>query len=113
MVLIRRELRDPRLSEQDKLFLSITDVKVSRDLAVANIGVSWSKMGIQASDNNETTKTIVMDVLHGAAGFLRSRLAHILSLRSMPALKFHGDDTSEQSARIASLLAAEAAKDAD
>lgn len=110
-MLIRHELRDPRLSAQDKLFLSITDVKVSRDIAVANIGVSWSKMGIQSPGNNETTKAIVLDVLQGAAGFLRSRLAHILSLRSMPALKFHDDDTSEKSARIASLLAAEAAQD--
>lgn len=109
--LIQKEIRDPRLSQQDKLFLNITHVRVSRDLSVADVQVSFLQLfhnsnnekGQSATERLET----VMHVLKGSAGFLRSRLAKRSTLRTMPALRFHYDDTAEKSARIAQLLAAE------
>lgn len=104
--LIQREIRDPRLSRHDKLCLTITQVRVSRDLSVADVQVSF----LQLPDTREkppATPDTVMQVLKGSAGFLRSRLAKESSLRIVPALRFHCDNTVAEGAKIAHLLTAE------
>lgn len=106
--MIQRELRDPRLSEQDKLSLTITGIKVSPDLALADVYLYWSKIQEKKTTPDDLAKKELMAVLQGSAGFLRSRLAALSGARTTPALRFHYDDTLEQAARIAELLAAEA-----
>ena len=101
--LIRRELRDPRLSEQHKLLLVITQVKVSRDFSVADVYISWTSTN-QSDDSAHSFDTLI-DILTGAAGFLRSKLARTSTMRTIPELRFRHDETSEQSNRIATLLA--------
>lgn len=101
--LIRRELRDPRLSEQHKLLSVITQVKVSRDLSVADVYISWTNIN-QSDDSTHSFDTLI-DILTGAAGFLRSRLARTLTMRTTPELRFYHDETSEKGNRIAALLA--------
>jgi ribosome-binding factor A len=86
------EITDPRLQ-----WVSITDVRVDRELAYANIFVSALE-GAERKDE-------ILDGLQHAQGFLRSELAKRIDLRSFPRLKFHWDSTPEQAERIEKLIA--------
>lgn len=90
-VLFQREVSDPRLSN-----ISVTDVKVDRELAFATIFVST----LQDDD-----REIVLNALHGARGFFRSQLANRIPMRVFPQLRFRYDPSSAQGARIDELLA--------
>lgn len=92
--LIRNEMRDPRVS-----LTSITGVEVSRDLAHAKVYVNFIAPEKEASDHQQAVK-----VLNGAAGFLRSRLARTVELRTTPALRFIYDATSEQGQKVSALI---------
>ena len=88
-----RQVADPRLSG-----ISITDVKVDRELAYADVFVS-------AVEGHERSKE-VLDGLHSAAGFLRHELAGRIDLRVSPRLRFHWDPTPEKADHIEQVLAA-------
>jgi ribosome-binding factor A len=83
---------DPRLK-----WVSITDVRVDRELAYANIFVS-------AADGSERKKEI-LDGFHSAQGFIRRELAQRVDIRSFPQLRFHWDPTPENADRIEQLIA--------
>lgn len=87
-----KEISDPRLSG-----VSITDVRVDRELAYANIYVS-------AVEGNERSKEI-LDALNHAQGFLRRELAHRIELRTFPRLRFHWDPTLERAEKIDRIIA--------
>jgi ribosome-binding factor A len=87
-----REVADPRLSG-----ISVTDVKVDRELAFADIFVS-------AVEGHERSKE-VLEGLRSAAGFLRHELAARVDLRVIPVLRFHWDPTPERADHIERLLA--------
>jgi len=89
--LLQREVVDPRLS-----LVSVTEVKVDRELAVANVWVS-------ALEGEQRQKEVLW-ALKGAQGFLRRELAQRIDLRTMPELRFHWDPTPERSERLAQLL---------
>jgi ribosome-binding factor A len=89
--LIRRELRDPRVG-----LVSISRVEVSSDLSYANVQVS--------ALGTETERTAALAGLESARGFLRRQLAHRLSLRMTPELRFFLDRGAEHSQRITELL---------
>lgn len=113
--IIQQELRDPRISSQDKLGLNITAIRVSRDLAIADVLVSFMPLPESAAANPTKDKPntqsiadkrkLILQILRTAAGFLRSRIAKSNSMHSVPNLKFHYDESLEQSARLAMLLA--------
>lgn len=86
------EVTDPRLQ-----WVSITDVRVDRELAFANIFVS----AVEGSDRKEE----VLAALKGAQGYLRSHLARRIELRTFPQLRFHWDSTPERADRIDQLIA--------
>jgi len=88
-----REINDPRLEG-----ISITDVKVDRELTYADIFVSAVE-GVQRSRE-------VLEGLEHASGFLRHELAAKIELRVFPRLRFHWDPTPENADRIERLLAA-------
>lgn len=88
--LIQREVKDPRVS-----MVSVTAVRVSRDLANARIYITTL--------NDEHHKAVV-DALNHAAGFLRRSLGSRLRMRSIPALKFYYDETIEHGMHINSLI---------
>lgn len=90
--MIVKEIGDPRLSG-----ISITDVKVDRELAFADIYVS-------AVEGHERAKE-VLDGLEHAKGFLRGALAERVDLRVFPRLRFHWDPTPERADRVERLLA--------
>lgn len=86
------EVQDPRLGG-----VSITDVRVDRELAYADVYVS-------AVEGHERSKEI-LDGLHSAAGFLRKELAARVELRVFPRLRFHWDPTPERADHIEKVLA--------
>lgn len=91
MVLMAK-IEDPRL-----LGVTITDVKVDRELDYANIYVS-------ALEGQERAEE-VLDALQHARGFLRYEISQEIDLRITPKLRFFWDPTPEKAARIDSLLA--------
>jgi len=91
-MLVKEEIRDPRLSG-----ISITDVRVDRELSYADIYVS-------AVEGTSRSKE-VLDGLESASGFIRKALSDRIQLRSFPRLRFHWDITPERADRIEQLLA--------
>lgn len=87
-----KEVADPRLAG-----IQITDVKVDRELAYADVFVS-------AVEGVERSAEILAGLRH-AAGFFRSELAARVDLRAFPKLRFHWDPTPEQADHIERLLA--------
>jgi len=90
-VLIRDELKDPRLSR----LLTLTSVDVSRDLSVAKVFYTI----MDDADRSEN-----QSILQDSAGFLRRRLGASLSLRSVPILQFRYDTSIEEGARMSALI---------
>lgn len=90
--LLIKEVSDPRLQ-----MVTITDVKVDRELAYATIYFS-------ILDDPSRVEEVKAG-LERARGFLRSQLASRIRLRSFPQLRFRYDPTSVQVARIEELLA--------
>ncbi len=89
--LLQRKVSDPRLS-----FVTVTAVEVSTDLRQAHVYVST--MGDQ-----EARREMLAGLKH-ATGFLRHELAARSTLRYVPNLTFHLDDSLEHSQRIMQLL---------
>ena len=90
--MVIREVADPRLDG-----ISITDVKVDRGLAYADIFVSAVEGSIRSKD--------VVKGLEHASGFLRKALSERIELRVFPRLRFHWDPTPERADHIETLLA--------
>jgi ribosome-binding factor A len=90
-VILQMEVDDPSLS-----MVTVTGVDVDRELAYAIIFVS--------ALGDEDRQEEVLDGLHRARGFLRSRLASRIQLRSFPQLRFQWDASYKRAARIDELL---------
>jgi ribosome-binding factor A len=90
--LLIREVSDPRLHQ-----IFITDVRVDREMAFADIYVS----AVEGSDRSAE----ILQGLEHASGFLRHALAARIKLRSFPHLRFHWDPTPEHADHIERLLA--------
>ena len=78
--MILRDLNDPRLSG----FPSITRVKVSPDLSIADVYVT-----IMGTPGHQEA---ALNALKHSAGIMRTRLTKVLSIRQAPFLKFHIDE---------------------
>jgi len=87
-----REINDPRLHQ-----IFITDAKVDRELAFADIYVSAVEGSVRSAE--------ILAGLEHASGFLRHELAARIALRVFPRLRFHWDPTPENADRIERLLA--------
>jgi ribosome-binding factor A len=87
-----RETHDPRLAG-----VSVTTVKIDRELEYANIYVS-------AVEGSERSKEILEGMKH-AQGFLRSELSRRIQLRAFPRLRFHWDPTFENAEKMEQLFA--------
>ena len=87
-----REISDPRLKQ-----IYVTDVKVDRELAYADIYVSAVE-GVSRSSE-------VLAGLESASGFIRRTLASRVELRTFPRLRFHWDMTPENADHIEKVLA--------
>jgi ribosome-binding factor A len=87
-----REISDPRLKQ-----IYITDVKIDRELAFADIFVSAIE-GVSRSVD-------VLAGLNSASGFIKRNLASRIELRAFPRLRFHWDMTPENADHIEQVLA--------
>jgi len=87
-----REINDPRLKQ-----IFVTDVKIDRELAYADVYVSAVEGVLRSKD--------VLAGLESASGFIRRTLASRVELRAFPRLRFHWDMTPENADRIEKKLA--------
>ena len=90
--MLTREISDPRLHQ-----IFITDVKVDRELAFADIYVSAVEGSVRSAE--------ILEGLEHASGFLRHELSARIELRAFPRLRFHWDPTPENADHIEQLLA--------
>lgn len=87
-----REISDPRLE-----LIYVTDVRVDRELAYADIYVSAVEGTARSAE--------VLAGLESASGFIRRTLAGRVDLRVFPRLRFHWDPTPEHADHIEKVLA--------
>jgi len=80
--MILRDLNDPRLPAT--LMPSVTRVKVSNDLSIADVFVTV--MGTPGQQN------AALNALKHSAGLMRTKLTKALTLRVAPYIKFHLDE---------------------
>jgi ribosome-binding factor A len=91
-MIIMRELNDPRLTGMP----SITRVKVSDDLSIADVYMTI--MGTPGQQN------AALNALKHSAGIMRSKLTKSLTLRVAPFLKFHIDENLKKELAVLDLL---------
>ena len=117
--LIQLEVNDPRIG-----MVSVTAVKVSRDLSYAKIYVTvLNSLADSGAVNSSTLSTpgqldkLEIDenlkALNGATGYLRSLLAKRLTLRSVPKLRFYYDGSVERGRHLSELIDNALAADRD
>ncbi len=87
-----REISDPRLKQ-----IFVTDVKIDRELAFADIYVSAVEGASRAPE--------VLAGLESASGFMRRALSARVEVRAFPRLRFHWDPTPEHADHIEKILA--------
>ena len=92
-LLLQRELRDPRVSN-----VNVNAVVVSRGMSTAKIYVTFFD-----KETAEEAKQAV-EVLNGAAGFIRTQVASQHSMRSTPKLRFYFDDSVRQGEHLSNLI---------
>ena len=88
--IIQFEVKDPHLG-----FVSIPEVRVSKDFSYATVYVSFII---------EDQEVEGMKVLEKSKGFIRSKLASRLDTRRCPELRFVLDEGYKKEARITELL---------
>lgn len=88
--IIQFQIKDPKLG-----FVSIPEVKVSKDFSYATVYVSFI---------NEADEKPSLEVLNKAKGFIRSELAKKLDIRRVPEIRFVVDEGYKREARITELL---------
>lgn len=90
--ILLQEVSDPRLAG-----ISITDVKVDRELGYADIYFSSLEGSSRAGE--------ILEGLQHAQGFLRYTLSQRIEMRVFPRLRFHWDPTFEKADHIEKLIA--------
>ena len=88
--IIQFEVKDPHLG-----FVSIPEVRVSKDFSYATVYVSFF---------NEADVTPSLEVLNKAKGFIRTELAHKMDTRRVPEIRFVLDEGYKKEERISELL---------
>lgn len=88
--IIQFQIKDPKLG-----FVSIPEVRVSKDFSYATVYVSFIK---------EEDEAPSLEVLNKAKGFIRSELAKKLDIRRVPEIRFVVDEGYKREARITELL---------
>jgi len=89
--LVRTEVRDPRVG-----LVTFTGVELSRDQSHAKVFFTVLGAGPVIDEAQQG--------LDRAAGFLRSQLAHRLTIRKVPELHFEYDESVERGMRLSKLI---------
>ena len=90
--MMMRDLNDPRLPS----IVSITRVKVSADLSIADVYVT-----IMGTPGQQSAG---LNALKHSAGLMRTKLTKALTLRQAPFLKFHIDEGLKKELAVLDLL---------
>jgi ribosome-binding factor A len=85
------EIKDPRVG-----FVTITDVKTTPDLRSARVYLTVL--------GSETKRTLALDGLRSANGYLQTRLSAQLHLKRTPTLDFIYDETTDKAMRVEEIL---------
>ena len=91
--IIQNEIKDPRLTAM----VSVTDVKVTRDLRYAKVFVS-----IFGKNDEEKNNTFV--ALKNASGYIRKEIGQRINLRYNPQITFELDDSINYGMHIEELI---------
>jgi ribosome-binding factor A len=91
-LILQRDISDPRLG-----FITINEVEVSKDLAVAKIYVTVLNVDEQGKKHN-------VKVLNELAPVIRHELARRMRLRHISELRFYYDNSFDTGMRVAELL---------
>ncbi|MCA9709159.1 MAG: 30S ribosome-binding factor RbfA [Myxococcales bacterium] len=94
-ILLRGDLRDPRL--RDAAALSITAVRISPDLSAAQVYVDVL--------SDHVDRAAVLEGLNAGASAIRAQLGGRIRLKRTPRLRFLVDHSIEQGRRIEAVLA--------
>lgn len=89
--MLLKEISDPRLHQ-----VFVTDVRVDRELAFADVYVSAVEGATRSAE--------ILQGMESASGFLRRALSTRVELRVFPRLRFHWDPTPENADHIERLL---------
>lgn len=91
-LILQRDIDDSRLG-----FITITEVEVTKDLAVAKVYVTVLNVDEQGKRAN-------VKLLNELAPVIRHQLAKRMRLRHISELRFHYDDSFDTGMRVAELL---------
>ncbi|AWB67084.1 30S ribosome-binding factor RbfA [Saccharobesus litoralis] len=98
-LILQREIKDPRLG-----MITVADVEVSRDLGHAKVFVSSFE---QDADKQKE----VVAALKESEPYVRSLLAKVMRMRSVPEIHFHLDTSLIDGIRMSNLVDQALAKD--
>ncbi len=98
-LILQREVQDQRLG-----FVTVNEVVLSKDLAVA-------KIYITVLNASEDEKNLNVETLNELAPVIRHHLARKMRLRHISELRFFYDHSIDTGMRVAELLAEENKKD--
>lgn len=90
--MIRNQIKDPRLPE----FVSVTAVRVSKDLKYAKVYISVL--------GDEEKKKGAIAALSSAAGFIRHEIGQRINIRYTPEFSFHLDNSIERGMYVSRLI---------
>lgn len=90
--MIRNQIKDPRLPE----FVSVTAVRVSKDLRYAKVYISVL--------GDEEKKKGAIAALSSAAGFIRHEIGQRINIRYTPEFSFHLDNSIERGMYVSRLI---------
>ncbi|MBU5590650.1 30S ribosome-binding factor RbfA [Clostridium sp. MSJ-4] len=90
--IIRNQLKDPRINAM----VSVTDVKVTKDLRYAKVYVSIF--------GDDEQKKDTFNALKSSSGFIRKEVGSRVKLRYTPEIMIELDESIEQGMHIDSLL---------
>jgi len=91
-LILQRDIDDPRLG-----FITINEVEVTKDLAVAKVYVTVLNIDEQGKRAN-------VKLLNELAPIIRHELAKRMRLRHISELRFYYDDSFDTGMRVAELL---------
>lgn len=91
-LVLQRGIKDPRLG-----FVTVNEVNVTRDLAVAKVYVT-----VLNANQHEIEENIKL--LNEAAPYLRKEVATRMKMRHIPELRFFYDDSIDTGMRVSALL---------
>lgn len=100
-LILQNDLKDPRLS-----WTTVQHVVVTRDLRHARVYVSVLEHRKDHTDE-------IVDVLNGAAGFVRRLLGERIRIKFLPELRFYKDDTPSAAQHLEQLFRQEHLRSAE